>query len=57
MLTEQERKTIVNFIAMQDAQYLEKLLDQKAKLLVELQQLEREIKRKTNDLVNITKGY
>lgn len=55
MLTEQERKTIVNFIAMQDAQYLEKLLDQKAKLLVELQHLEREIKRKTNDLVNITR--
>ena len=27
MLTEQDRKTIVNFIAMQDAQYLEKLLD------------------------------
>lgn len=57
MLTEQDRKTIVNFIAMQDAQYLEKLLDQKVKLLVELQHLEREIKRKTNDLVNITKGY
>ena len=57
MITEQDRKTLVNFIAMQDAQYLEKLLDQKAKLLVELQQLEREIKRKTNDLVNITKGY
>lgn len=57
MLTEQDRKILVNFIAMQDAQYLEKLLDQKAKLLVELQQLEQEIKRKTNDLVNITKGY
>lgn len=56
MLTEQDRKTLVNFIAMQDAQYLEKLLDQKAKLLVELQYLEREIKRKTNALVNITKG-
>lgn len=57
MLTEQERKTLVNFIAMQDVQYLEKLLDQKVKLLVELQHLEREIKRKTNDLINITKGY
>lgn len=49
MLTNNERAIILSHIILSDIQSLDKLTQRKDNLLKELQAVEREIKRKTND--------
>lgn len=56
MLTEEQRRIIVSTLALSDARQLEKYLDRKAELLLELQQVERMIQRRTQDLYYLTGG-
>lgn len=57
MFTENQRRSIVNALAISDARQLEKYLERKAKLLSELQSLEIAIQRKTTDLRNLYNSY
>lgn len=49
-----KEQAIVSSLVISDAKQLENLLDRKAKLLVELQAVERAIQRKIKDLYYIS---
>jgi hypothetical protein len=53
MINEEQRRMILNTVAMSDAKQLEKYLNRRAELMKELSQIEYLIAQKTRDIRSI----